>query len=247
MILLRNAAFYIYLGVVSGLLMASTVIVRLRHGDAWPLIAWYLRSLLWGLSNIVGLKYELKGMEKMPGGAVLIAFGQQSTWENFAFPLLFSNPVVFAKTELSSFPVAGWIARHNGYVWAAARGDLSTTKHGFEEARRQFEAGRSVLIFPEGTRNTVPGDARIKTGIGALYQLLKSPCTPVVLNSGDYWPYGHHLIRPGTITVEVLDPIPAGLSRQDFVHALKTAFDEGSRRLSRRRLPAGPHPAGNDD
>jgi len=239
MILLRNAVFYTYLGIVSCLLMASSVVVRLRRGDAWPLISWYLRALLWGLSNIVGLKHQFKGTEKLSGGAVLIACSQQSTWENFAFPLLFSNPLVFVKTGLRSFPVAGWIARQNGYVWAARHGDLTTTKQGFEEARRQFEAGRPVLIFPEGTRNTVPGDARIKAGIAALYQMLKVPCTPVVLNSGDYWPYGHHLIRPGTITIEVLDPIPAGLSRQDFMDALKTALDEGSLRLSRAPSRSG--------
>jgi 1-acyl-sn-glycerol-3-phosphate acyltransferase len=239
MLLIRNVIFYMYYGVLSGVFLATSLTVRLRSSDAWPLTEWYLRAILWGASNIIGLKYRLNGLEKLPHGPLLIASAQQSTWENVAFPVLFSNPAIFAKSELYDLPVVGWIVRHNGYVRTQRTTDLAATKQALEDAKRQFEAGRSLLIFAEGTRNTVPGDARIKTGSGVLYQLLNCPCVPVVLNSGDYFPYGRNLIRPGTVTAEILDPIPAGLSRPEFMQTLKAALDEGTRRLSKRNSGGG--------
>lgn len=226
MAVLRSLIFYVFLVAVSLIFITAAIGARLRHGDSWPLIEWYLRTILGGLSRITGLKYDLNGREKLPDSPVLIASGQQSTWDNFASPLLFSNPAVVTKTELDHFPIVGWIIRNNGYIRAARNGDLATTKNAIEQAKRIIEGGRSVLIFPEGTRDTVPGDARIKPGSGVLYQVLKRPCVPVVVNSGDYWPYGHHVIRPGTITVEILEAIPAGLSRTEFERQLQAALNE---------------------
>ena len=39
----------------------------------------------------------------------------------------------------------------------------------------------------------------------------------MALNSGAFWPRRSVALRPGTLVVEILDPIPAGLDRAVFL------------------------------
>ena len=65
------------------------------------------------------------------------------------------------------------------------------------------------MIFPEGTRRTPGAEPDYKPGFVALYEGLGLPCVPVALNSGLYWPRRQLIRYPGTIIVEILDPLPA--------------------------------------
>ena len=73
--------------------------------------------------------------------------------------------------------------------------------------------GRSLLLFPEGTR-VRHGDApSIQSGFAGLYKLLGLPVVPVAVDSGrlrDGW-----VRLPGTITYRFGDTIPAGLPREE--------------------------------
>ena len=70
-----------------------------------------------------------------------------------------------------------------------------------------------------------------KTGIVLLYDALGVPCLPVALNSGLFWPRRSVIRRPGTIVVEILDPIPPGLPKAEFLRRLETAIEGASNRL----------------
>lgn len=224
--IIRSALFHSYLLTISLIFLFLTLFAYPRSRKAWPLTRRYLEALLWGLANLAGVRYRLQGTENLPSEPCLIASGQQSTWENMAMPLLFSNPAVLVKSELFHFPVAGWISRNNHYVRVARDGDIATNKRGLEDARREFRSGRNILVFPEGTRNTLPGDAKIRKGTGALYAMLQAPCVPVAVNSGKVWPFGSLVIRPGLITVRILKPIPPGLDRKVFDKTLKSVLDK---------------------
>jgi 1-acyl-sn-glycerol-3-phosphate acyltransferase len=74
---------------------------------------------------------------------------------------------------------------------------------------------------------------------------------PVALNSGLFWPRRSLLRYPGTIVIEVLDPIPAGLPRAEARKLVQDKIEAGSARLvaeARAKpnpppLPAGAHEA----
>lgn len=53
----------------------------------------------------------------------------------------------------------------------------------------------------------------------------------MALNSGVFWPRHRFLKRPGTITVEFLEPIPAGLSRHAFKRRLEGELESATDRL----------------
>ena len=65
----------------------------------------------------------------------------------------------------------------------------------------------------------------------ALYEGLGLPCVPVALNSGLYWPRRSLMRYPGTIVVEILDPLPAGLPRGEFKEKLQRRIEVASDRL----------------
>ena len=58
------------------------------------------------------------------------------------------------------------------------------------------------------------------------------PCLPVALNSGVFWPRRRALmLRPGTVVVEILDPIMPGLDKDVFFKCLQDAIEPASARL----------------
>ena len=88
-----------------------------------------------------------------------------------------------------------------------------------------------MLIFPEGTRRAPGAAPDYKSGAVALYEGLGLPCVPVALNSGLYWPRRQMIRYPGTIIVEILDPLPAGLPRAEFRAKLQQRIEDASMRL----------------
>ncbi|MFM9469809.1 lysophospholipid acyltransferase family protein, partial [Streptomyces scabiei] len=66
-----------------------------------------------------------------------------------------------------------------------------------------------------GTRRPPGAPPDYKPGYIALYEALGIPAVPVALNSGIFWPRRSSMRYPGTIVVEILDPVPAGLKRHE--------------------------------
>ncbi len=90
----------------------------------------------------------------------------------------------------------------------------------------------SILIFPAGTR-VIPGsDVTYKTGIYSIYKSLKCPVMPVSLNTGVYLGKGlFDFKKSGNITLEVMDLIPPGLSRNEFMSVLYDSIHGKSKEL----------------
>jgi len=65
----------------------------------------------------------------------------------------------------------------------------------------------------------------------SLYSAMGVPCLPIALNSGLFWPRRSMRRYPGTIRVEVLDPIPPGLDREAFFERLQRDVEAATARL----------------
>lgn len=180
----------------------------------------YLRLLAWLLATICGVRHRVEGVENLPPAPYLIASRHESAWEVLLFPLLFDDPVAFAKREIFSYPLGGPIARRSGHIAIDRGGDLAGLKAAFEAAKAAIGRGRSVLIFPSGTRYE-EGRDRIQAGVAVLYGLLDVPCVPVLVDSGKCWPPGTWLKHPGTIRVRIGEPIAPGLDRRAFAENLR--------------------------
>jgi 1-acyl-sn-glycerol-3-phosphate acyltransferase len=226
--LLFNAAFYANLVLWLILLLPCLLVPRRAFMSGAKLWA---RSSLWLLRVLAGTKIEVRGREKIPQGGILIASKHQSLWETFALLPLFDDPAFILKRELMWIPFFGWYTWKGGsvpvYRKAGSQALLQMTARAREEAKR----GRQILIFPEGTRRPAGAPPAYKFGVAHLYQNLGVPCVPVALNSGLYWPRRRFIRRPGTIRVEILDPIPPGLPRDTFFQTMQDAIETASDRL----------------
>src|SRR3954453_17698569 len=100
-----------------------------------------------------------------------------------------------------------------------------------ESARGKLARGRQIIIFPEGTRTAPGASAAYKHGITNLYVATGVPCVPIALNSGLFWPRRKFMRYPGTIVLEVLDPIAPGLEREVFATRLQQAIETASAKL----------------
>lgn len=191
----------------------------------------------WGRVNlfllrvVAGVKFELRGRDKIPSGALIVASKHQSAWETFALMHLFKSPTFVMKRELTWIPVFGWLMM-KGRMVAVDRGARAQALIRLAEAARaELKRGRQLIIFPEGTRRPVGAEPDYKSGIALLYSVNGVPCLPVALNSGVFWPRRSILRRPGTVVVEILDPIPPGLDKKSFIARLQQAIEPATARL----------------
>ena len=186
----------------------------------------------WLLRVVAGTKAELRGLEKIPPGALLVAAKHQSVWETFMLLTLFDDPAYVFKRELQWIPVFGWYAWKSRMI-PVDRGARGGAMAGMiARAREEFARGRQIIIFPEGTRTAPGAPPAYKSGVAQLYAACGVPCLPVALNSGLYWPRRKFLRYPGTIVLEVLDPIPPGLAREEFAARLEREIEGAVTRLT---------------
>jgi 1-acyl-sn-glycerol-3-phosphate acyltransferase len=183
------------------------------------------------LRTIVGTRMEVRGREKLPKPPYLVASKHQSAWDTFALIPIFTDPALVMKWELTLIPFYGWFSRKFEHVFVRRERGPAALRRLVRDAQARAAAGREVLIFPEGTRRPPGAPPDYKPGAVALYEGLGLPCVPVALNSGLYWPRRQLSRYPGTITVEILDPLPAGLPRAAFKAELQSRIEAASSRL----------------
>jgi 1-acyl-sn-glycerol-3-phosphate acyltransferase len=198
---------------------------------AMAALAVHSRFELWLLKVIVGTKLEVRGQEKLPKGACLVASKHQSAWETFALIPLFRDPALLMKRELFWIPFHGWFSRKFEMIPVDRDKGPAALRRMLREARKRVADRREIIIFPEGTRRPPGAPPDYRTGVIPLYEALGIPCVPVALNSGVFWPRRSLERRPGTIVVEFLDPIPPGLPKAEFLKRLTEAIETASTRL----------------
>jgi len=189
------------------------------------------RTSLWLVRAVCGIEVEWIGLEKIPAGPLIVASKHQSVWETFGLLTLFRDPTFIVKRELMWIPFFGW------YIWkanmiAVDRGARTQALVDMtEQARVELSRDRQLVIFPEGTRRAPGAEPAYKFGVAHLYAETGVPCLPVALNSGLVWGRRSFLRYPGTVRVEILDPIPPGLSRAEFFQRLKNDIESATARL----------------
>jgi len=151
---------------------------------------------------------------------------------------LFDDPAMVLKRELVFIPLFGWFIPKFRMIPIARSSGAATLKNMVARAKEAAAMGRQIVIFPEGTRRTPGAPPDYKPGAAALYLQLDLPCLPIALNSGVFWPRRKFLRYPGTIVVEILPVIEAGLKRREFSQRLEAAIETATERLVKDSLKA---------
>ena len=226
--LIFNPQFYVNITIR---MIVALPTILLPYSFLHGVLRRYASSTLWFLRVVCGTKVEWRGREKLPAGPCIVACKHQSLWETFALFMLLPDPTYVLKRELMWLPLFGWLATKARMIPIDRGSHAKALASMTAAARREAARGRQIVIFPEGTRRPPGAKPRYLPGVAFLYAELGLPCVPIALNSGLFWPRRSLRRHPGTVLVEVLDPIPPGLEKREFLVRLQNATEQATARL----------------
>ena len=233
MIALRSALFNVAFFAWSALVMTLGLpVIAFGRRAIFVLGRLWVRGNFTLLAVICGLRHRIVGREVLPQGPFVVASKHQSAWDTMIFCLIFQDCCFVLKKELLKSPLFGLYLRHSQNIAVDRQGGAKALRSMLRLSREAAEAGRTIIIFPEGTR-TAPGATHpYHPGVSALYSHLNLPVVPVALNSGLFWGRRAFLKHPGQIQLEFLEPLPPGLPRKTFESTLKQRIENVSARLA---------------
>jgi 1-acyl-sn-glycerol-3-phosphate acyltransferase len=233
MTMIRSVLFTVWLyGAIGVVGLVGMPLAVLSRSAARAVVPVWAAIVLFGARWIMGIRWQVRGLDNLPPGPALIAPKHQSMMDTIV-PFLFLKPLpaFVLKQELLNMPVFGWYCRRAGMIAIDRDGHMKALKQMVAEAREQVALGRSIIIFPEGTRQEPGSPPDYKPGVAAIYGLIDLPCVPVALDTARVWPAHGIAKRPGTATFEILPVIEKGLKRGPFMERLQSAVEPASAAL----------------
>ncbi len=233
MLWIRSLGFNIYLYIMTAIVaVLGSPALLISETATYRVTRLWSRLVNIGLRLICNIRIEIRGQENLPADRpALIACKHQSMWDTIIFLSLLPKPVYVLKRELGQIPFFGWYTIATGMVRVDRDGHASALKKMIADAKRCIAEGKTLVIFPEGSRAPAGGKLEYKPGIAALYHQLGVGCVPAALNSGLFWPRRKFLRPPGTIVLEFLAPIAPGQTRREFMATLEERIESATGRL----------------
>ena len=205
-------ALFFYTGSAVAVLLAFPAAL-VSEGTVWLVTRSWARYHRWCAAFWLGVRSRIEGSP--PDQPALIAIKHQSMFETIEMILVLNDPAVVMKRQLADLPLWGWVARRYGIISVDRDGGAAALRRLMKEAKAARDAGRSIAIFPEGTRVSPGQQPPLQPGFAGLYRMLGVPVIPLALDSGRVWPRRRFVKRPGIVTMRFGAPIPPGLSRDE--------------------------------
>jgi 1-acyl-sn-glycerol-3-phosphate acyltransferase len=214
--LLFKAVFF-GLSVPIVLFAPVTALFGQRAFRSW--VIFWTRFHGWCARNLAGIRTRIAG--DPPSTPALYAAKHQSFFETFELVRMLNAPAVVMRQEYARIPVWGWAARRYGVIVIDRSGSATALRQMMREAKAAGAEGRSVVIFPEGTRSAMGETPPLQSGLAGLYRAVGLPVVPVALDTARVWPK-HGPMASGVVTFRFGEAIPTGLKREEIesrVHA----------------------------
>ncbi|MEX1251771.1 MAG: lysophospholipid acyltransferase family protein [Hyphomonas sp.] len=195
-------------------------------------LALYAQIVRVGLKLICGIETEIRGRENMVQGPAIYAGKHHCMLDVFIPFIIVRDSCHILKRELMWTPFLGWYALSTGMIPIDREGTSRTLKAIIAAGKKRAAQGRTIVIFPEGTRRA-PDDPPLyqAAGISALNKALNVAIIPVATNAGVCWTAKGARRLPGKIVYEVLPAIPPGLDRKALMARLESDLETASNRL----------------
>ncbi|KKI19955.1 lysophospholipid acyltransferase family protein [Sphingomonas sp. Ag1] len=179
----------------------------IHHAHRWA------RLNRWAARVFLGVTTRVEG--EIPEGQFLFAAKHQSMYETTELQLILGGPAMVLKRELSRIPLWGWATKLYGSMSVDREASAKALRRLMAEGKELRAQGRSVIVYPEGTRVTPGESPPLRSGFAGLYKAVNLPVVPIALDSGRFMPKKGPK-RPGVVTIRVGTPIPAGLPRKEI-------------------------------
>ena len=192
----------------------------------YRLISSYARTMVWLLGVVCGIRYEVRGIENIPGEPCIVLCKHQSAWETLALQVIFPPQVWVLKRELLWLPFFGWGLAMTSPIAIKRSDGKGAIKQLLKQGKERLAQGFCVVIFPEGTR--VPFGTRGKYKIGGALLAASSgaPVVPVAHNAGRLWGRNAFSKHSGLITMSIGKPIETKGLKAEEINAQAEAWIE---------------------
>ena len=220
---LRSVCYAVYFFLVLLVFGLAGVLVRL-FARKWALglaKAWVGVALA-GLRPICGIGVEISGLHHLPAeGPFLLASQHQSEFDTLVWMRLLARPSYVMKQELTRIPLFGPMLVPAGMIPLDRAAGAKALRHLMRDCVVARDAGRQIVIFPEGTR-VAPGERVVlQPGVAAVALRLGVPVYPVATDSGRWWGRQRWGKHAGTIHIVVGAPIAAGTPRDRLLEEIE--------------------------
>ena len=226
MLFVRSLVFNIlFYGLTAAMSIAGLPLLLLPQRATMAYARLWGRAMV-GLLRIAGISHRVVGPR--PAGPVIYAAKHQSAWETIVLYDEFGCPAPVLKRSLLFYPVIGLYFLKVPTVPVDRSSGAGALRKLQGRVARLAGEGRSILIFPQGTRVAPGRSMPYLPGTFAIYRASGLEVVPVALNSGVFWGRDSFAKSPGRITVRLLPPIPPGLGRKAFMERLEAAIEGAS-------------------
>lgn len=204
LLFIRSSVYWLVL-CLSTVLYSSLILLSF----ALPFRMRYVYAKAWGITNMLALRYickldyRLDGTENVPSEPVIVFAKHQSAYEIIVILSLFRPLAWVAKRELLLLPFFGWAFMLSRPIVINRKAGTRAVDQLVRQGSRSLAEGRSVMIFPEGTRTKPGTKTNYRIGGAILAEKSGYPVLPVAHNAGEYWPRNSFIKWPGTVTLSI--------------------------------------------
>jgi 1-acyl-sn-glycerol-3-phosphate acyltransferase len=172
--------------------------LRFGNGEE-PSAAWKFAQVFCRIFTTCCFDLEVHGQKHVPRhGGVLLVSNHQSYLDPVLVAVRLERPLNYiAKSELfENRHIARLLRWLNSFPVRQGAGDVGAIR----ETIARLEAGRALIIFPEGSRTNNGELLPIERGVSLILRRVRVPVIPVVID-GSYqaWPMNQSIFQPRKI------------------------------------------------
>jgi 1-acyl-sn-glycerol-3-phosphate acyltransferase len=224
---MRSLLFNLAFGLISIVYTLRAALAALSPGRdrVRRAVKAYVDRMVWAMRVFAGIRLEIRGRERLPKGAYILAPKHASYGDGFSIFAQFDDLAVVTGDHLERFPLLKTVLKKLGAIVVDNCGGPEARQALARSAADAHAEGRKILIYPEGHLAPVGVKFRYRTGVYHMARDFAVPVVPVASSLGVFWSQEDWTKRPGVAVLEFLDPIPPGLPRADFMARLEAAVE----------------------
>ena len=161
---------------------------------------------------------EVRGAENVPQDEVIAVASNHQSFIDIPVLLASLNPPVplLSKDEIGKIPMLGGWMRELGCIFLK-RDDVRAGMEVMKQAETHLRGGRSLTIFPEGTRSKDGRLGEYKAGVVRIASKAGVRILPVVLDgTSGALEDNRFRVKPARVRITILPPVETGgLSREE--------------------------------
>lgn len=220
MLMIRSMIFYpVYMLIVLG--WASTMFIvspfmpvknRLFIGFIFSKIYEKWLYLCCGVQIVYSYEVALPRQQNY-----VIMANHESAWEAYGLTVMRRPSVTVIKRELLRIPIFGWALTLMNPISLNRANLVQSMKRIYSQGQERLSQGYNLLIFPQGTRGSLPMISPFKNSAINLSLASGYPILPIAHNSGELLPVGKFIKHPGKLNVIIGTPLdPHNHTKAEF-------------------------------